>query len=224
MQAKCAQQGESSHNKTQPAQTNAVICIIVLTGLLGLYAVRYTAQASASKLKSLGNSWLHFNQWTATRARLREWADTGYALAVPAAAPVVATPEWLLLKRQFRWPLPPVLSPKAKSWFPPGADPSPAPVAATIRDLPGDLRDAGWAAPLLGHPLPFLASVAAAGSTLRVRSDRRHELYKEVWSYCAFMVRKRRWAPPSLGGPLDGVPRAGGSVSRLNTGSNSRLR
>ena len=48
------------------------------------------------------------------------------------------------------------------------------------------------------HPLPFLASVAEAGSALRRRSDRRYDLHRDVWSYCAFVMRCREWARPHL--------------------------
>ena len=110
-------------------------------------------------------------------ARALEWNSTGYALAVTSAAPAAVTP---LVTTPSA-----VLSPKAESWFPPGVDyPSPAPVAATIIcDPPGHLRDARWSAPLVRHPLPFLASVVVAGSALRGRSDRRHDLHRETWSH-----------------------------------------
>ena len=126
---------------------------------------------------------------------LSVWNQWGYPFDVSSAAPVAAAPVAIT-------PLattPVALSPKAKSWFPPGADPPPAPVAATVRDLPRDLRGAGWPAPPERHPLSFLASVAEAGSALRDRSDRRHELHREVWSYCAFVSHSRNvWARPTL--------------------------
>ena len=110
---------------------------------------------------------------------LSVWNQWGYPSDVPSAAPVAAAPVAIT-------PLattPVALSPKAKSWFPPGADPPPAPVAATARDLPRDLRGAGWPAPPERHPLSFLASVAKAGSALRDRSDRRHELRRDMGNH-----------------------------------------
>jgi hypothetical protein len=119
-------------------------------------------------------------------ARRLEWRTTGDALAVPSTAPAAATPLATLsaaLSPKSRSWFPPGADPKANSWFPPGADPSPAPVAAIVRDLPRDLRNTGWPALLVRHPLPFLASVAVAGFSLWDKSHRRHELCREIWSH-----------------------------------------